>query len=150
MKTSVIEVHDMLSVLSVEEVERRIGEVPGVESVTVNFAAGNVTARYDETRLEISDIKSAVRQRGYGSSASPAALADEPHEGTTAHSAPLGASAKGPPIMTTDKPAEAGAPLIGTSQQETAASPPTPDSSLAIPAAIADDGPKDKTEPHKM
>ena len=32
MKTSVIEVHDMLSVLSVDEVEKRIGEVPGVES----------------------------------------------------------------------------------------------------------------------
>ena len=40
MKTSVIEVHDMLSVLSVDGVEKRIGEVPGVESVTVNFAAG--------------------------------------------------------------------------------------------------------------
>ena len=29
MKTSVIEVHDMLSVLTVDEVEKRIGEVPG-------------------------------------------------------------------------------------------------------------------------
>ena len=50
MKTSVIEVHDMLSVFSVEEVEKRIGEVPGVESATVNFAAGNATVRFDETR----------------------------------------------------------------------------------------------------
>ncbi len=65
MKTSVIEVHDMLSVWSVDEVEKRIGVVPGVESVTVNFAAGNATVRYDETRLEVGDIKSAVRQRGY-------------------------------------------------------------------------------------
>ena len=39
MKTSVIEVHAMLSVWSVDEVEKRIGEVPGVESVTVNYAA---------------------------------------------------------------------------------------------------------------
>ena len=69
MKTSVIEVHAMLSVLSVDEVERRIGEVPGVESVTVNFAAGSATVRYDETRLEVADIKSAVRQRGYESAA---------------------------------------------------------------------------------
>ena len=51
MKTSVIEVRDMLSVLSVVGVERRIGEVPGVESVTVNYAAGSATVRYDETRL---------------------------------------------------------------------------------------------------
>ena len=51
MKTSAIEVHDMLSVFSVDEVEKRIGEVPGVQSVTVNFAAGNATVRYDETQL---------------------------------------------------------------------------------------------------
>ena len=67
MKTSVIEVHDMLSVLSVDGVERRIGEVPGVESVTVNYAAGSATVRYDETRLEVADIKSAVRQNAYES-----------------------------------------------------------------------------------
>ena len=65
MKTSIIEVRDMLSVLSVVGVERRIGEVPGVKSVTVNFAAGSATVRYDETRLNVADIKSAVRQRGY-------------------------------------------------------------------------------------
>ena len=65
MKTSVIEMHDMLSVFSVAEVEKRIEEVPGVESATVNFAAGNATVRFDETRLENADIKSAVRQRGY-------------------------------------------------------------------------------------
>jgi len=51
MKTSAIEVHDMLSVFSVDEVEKRIGEVPGVQSVTVNFAAGNATVRYDETQV---------------------------------------------------------------------------------------------------
>ena len=44
MKTSVIEVHDMLSVLSVDGVEERIGKVPGVESVTVNSAAPAPTA----------------------------------------------------------------------------------------------------------
>src|SRR5450756_2645971 len=67
MKTSVIEVHDMLSVLTVDEVEKRIGEVPGVESATVNFAAGSATVRYDETRLEIADIKAIVHQRGHKS-----------------------------------------------------------------------------------
>jgi P-type Cu2+ transporter len=67
MKTSVIHVHDMLSVSSVAGVEKRIGDVPGVESVTVNFAAGSATVRYDETRLEVADIKSAVRQLAYDS-----------------------------------------------------------------------------------
>ena len=61
MKTSIINVHDMLSVWSVEEVEKHIGEVPGVESVTVNYAAGTATVRYDETRLAVGDIKSAFR-----------------------------------------------------------------------------------------
>ena len=65
MKTSVIEVHDMLSVLAVEEVEERIGEVPGVASATVTFAAGNTTVRYDETRLDVADIKAIVHQRGH-------------------------------------------------------------------------------------
>jgi Cu2+-exporting ATPase len=62
MKTSVLEVRDMLSILSVAGVEKRIGDVPGVASVTVNFAGGSATVRYDETRLDIHDIKSAVRQ----------------------------------------------------------------------------------------
>lgn len=79
MKTSVIEIHDMLSVLSVDEVEKRIGEVPGVGSVTVNYAAANATVRYDETRLEIADIKSAVRQRGF-ESAAPTSSVDNQKE----------------------------------------------------------------------
>ncbi len=64
MKTSVMKVHDMLSVLSVSGVESRIGEVPGVESVTVDFAAGSATVRFDETRLSLADIRSSVRQSG--------------------------------------------------------------------------------------
>lgn len=64
MKTSVMKVQDMLSVLSVSRVEQRIGEVPGVESVTVDFAAGSATVRFDETRLSLADIRSDVRQSG--------------------------------------------------------------------------------------
>ena len=64
MRTSVIEVRDMLSVLTVDEVEKRFGDVPGVESATVNFAARNATVRYDETLLEVADIKILVHQRG--------------------------------------------------------------------------------------
>jgi copper chaperone CopZ len=85
MKTSVIEVQDMLSVWSADEVEKKVGEVPGVASVTVNFAAGSAAVRYDETRLGVADIKSAVRQRGYESAAPAAAPAGEGHEG---HAAP--------------------------------------------------------------
>jgi P-type Cu2+ transporter len=120
MKTSVIEVHDMLSVLSVDEVERRIGEVPGVESVTVNYAAGSATVRYDETRLEIADIKSAVRQRAHESAAPAAASTGDSHEGHTPPGAPpvtpSPAAPKTPPVA----PATAGA-SAGTAQQDKAA-----------------------------
>jgi P-type Cu2+ transporter len=84
MKTSNINVHDMLSVWSVEEVEKHIFEVPGVESVTLNFAAATATVRYDETRLDVADIKSAVRQRSYESfkseEAAKSLVAEPPEE----------------------------------------------------------------------
>ena len=154
MKTSVIEVRDMLSVLSVDEVEKRIGEVPGVESVTVNYAAGSATARYDETQLEVADIKSAVRQREHESGAPSAALANEHREGHTAHGAPAAtpapAAAKTPPGV----PAAAGATSDGTAHQDHAA-PSTPVAAAPKPspaapaAAPAGDKQQDKAAPDK-
>ena len=64
MKTSIIEVSDMLSVLTVDEVEKRFGEVPGIASATVNYAEKNATVRYDETLLDVAGIKILVHQRG--------------------------------------------------------------------------------------
>ena len=110
MKTSVLEVHDMLSVLSVDGVEQRIGEVPGVDSVTVNFAAGSATVRYDETRLDIADIKSAVRQGGYEAAAAPAASAGERHEGHTAPASPPVAPASTAPTSAAAAPPTTVAP----------------------------------------
>ena len=92
MKTSVMDVRDMLSVLSVAGVEQRIAEVPGVESVTVNFAAGNATVRFDETRLDVADIRSDVRQRGSDVGADADAKSKVPttegHEGHEGHAMP--------------------------------------------------------------
>ena len=105
MKTSAIEVHDMLSVFSVDEVEKRIGEVPGVQSVTVNFAVGNATVRYDETQLEATDIKSAVRQRGFDPAAPAAGPAGDGDAATPA--APPAGAAPAPPD-TPASPATAG------------------------------------------
>ena len=146
MKTSVIAVHDMLSVFSVEEVEKRIGEVPGVESATVNFAAGNATVRFDETRLENADIKSAVRQRGYDATV-PAAEAGKAGEGQIAPSA---ASA---PAAPTTPPVPSATTSPDTPQQDKAAQSTTPEpptETLADkPAAPGDDEQKDKTAPDK-
>jgi len=154
MKTSVIKVHDMLSVLSVLEVEERIGEVPGVESVTVNHAAGSATVRYDETRLEVADIKSLVRQRGYKSAgeSEPEPVSEpgpEPAHGAGAPSPQAGpASVSTPenaaPKASTAEPAAAPGPVAsaGDGQQDKAlpAAPPStaiaaaPKSSPAAPA----------------
>ena len=151
MKTSVIKVHDMLSVLSVLGVEKRIGEVPGVESVTVNFAAGSATVRYDETRLNIADIKSAVRQRGYASADEP------PHEGdhkpankAVGKSPPQAApAAASPPAVDAPKdsataPAESAAASTAPAADESAAKP---DAKPATPAASAPNDAASDAEP---
>ena len=120
MKTSVIDVRDMLSVLSVQGVEERIGEVPSVESVTVNHAAATATVRYDETRLHVGDIKSDVRQRGYTS-------ADAPTPKPSVESEPKGqAPPPQSPVPTPQKGAENAAP---TSSDKDAA-PATPAAAL--------------------
>ncbi|MDP9049827.1 MAG: heavy-metal-associated domain-containing protein [Acidobacteriota bacterium] len=114
MKTSVMEVHSMLSVLSVDEVEKRIGKVPGVESVTVNFAGGSATVRYDETRLDVADIKSAVHQNAYESAPPATPSVADGHEDHTAQSVPPTttgpAAPKAPPVKAA---APAAAPADG-------------------------------------
>ena len=127
MKTSVIEVHAMLSVLSVDEVEKRIGEVPGVESVTVNFAAGSATIRYDETQLDVADIKSVVRQRGYESAAPAKASAGDGHEGHSASGAPPASQAPDAPNATPMAPATMGSvPSTAPNPSPVAALAPAP------------------------
>ena len=162
MKTSVIEVHAMLSVLSVDEVEKRIGEVPGVGSVTVNYAAGSATVRYDETRLEIADIRSAVRQSGYESAAPVAA--GKGQEVHTASGAPSAIPAPASPKPTAVLPASAGADSAGAAQADKAApsaaastpsaaaskpSPTVPTPAAPQPTAAAGKKPQDKTASDK-
>jgi len=129
MKTSVIEVHDMLSVWSVDEVEERIGEVPGVESVTVNYAAGNATVRYDETRLEVADIKAAVRQSGYKSAGE-----SEPE--------PVSEPGPEPAHKDTEAPAPKAGPASASTPETAGAK-----ASTAAPGASAGDGQQNTTAP---
>jgi len=136
MKTSVIEVRDMLSVLSVLGVEKRIGEVPGVESVTVNYAARSATVRYDETRLEIADIKSHVRQSGYESVGEPVSKHVSEHNPereraveSTPETAPNSTSAPVAAVPIAPAPA---APAADENKVQA-----TPDAKPATPAAAA-------------
>ncbi len=165
MKTSVIDVRDMLSVLSVQGVEERIGEVPGVESVTVNHAAATATVRYDETRLHVGDIKSDVRQRGYTNEPTPKAGAElEPAGQVPPPQSPLPAPTKdavdaAPPKTESDAaPAPPAANLpkdagSGALPESTNAAAATPESDAASPeiavAAVPDDeapGPIEKVK----
>ena len=145
MKTSVIEVRDMLSVLSVAGVEERIGNVPGVESVTVNYAAGSATVRYDETRLAAGDIKAAVHQSvdesagesqsKHGSEHKPAVNGHEDHAAPNAKPAtPVAAVPKAAPVAPAVVPAPA-PPAVGGLQDRAApdAKPSTP--VVAVPKA---------------
>ena len=136
MKTSVIEVRDMLSVLSVQGVEERIGEVPGVESVTVNFSAGNATVRYDETRLDSSDIKSEVRQRGYDEEAAPDTSGGHDHASPAASALQPASGAMKP---STVKPAKSGAAQIDTPGAKAPDKAAQPSGASKVPDAAAAD-----------
>ena len=155
MKTSVMEVRDMLSVLSVLGVENRIREVPGVESVTVNYAAGTATVRYDETRLDVADIKSDVRQSGF-KEATPtsAGPAGSGHKGHTTPDAAQASPASPTPKTPPGTPAAAGAGSAGAAEPKKAApdgappstSKPSPGADAPAPATPdpAGDGKKGK------
>lgn len=150
MKTSEIEVRDMLSVLSVQGVESRIGEVPGVESVTVNYAGGSATVRYDETRLSVGDIKSAVRQGEYERAES----AGDGHEGGAgpgpgsvdpAHAeAKPGAKAAMPPgaAAAAESPKDAGSPGVSAPP-----APPKPPITPPLASAAPTPAPEADAEP---
>ena len=113
MKTSVIEVRDMLSVLSVLGVEERIGKVPGVESVTVNYAAGSATVRFDETRLNLADIKSDVRQSGFAADDATDDAGVGDHEHKSASGTPPGGPESAPPKTPVAAAAAPDAPPAG-------------------------------------
>ncbi len=148
MKTSTIEVHDMLSVFSIDEVEKRIGEVPGVQSVTVNFAAGNATVRYDETQLEATDIKSAVRQRGHDAASSAGTAPDEGHAGHAPPAAPSEPPKSSAPTSASGAPAAEGS--SDAEPPDKAAPSTTPDATPAASAAApAGDAQPDKDAAEK-
>ena len=156
MKTSVMEVRDMLSVLSVSGVEERIGKVAGVESVTVNFAAGTATVRYDETRLDIADIRSDVRQSGYETDSALGASPGKSHEGPGGHSAagapPANAAPKdkAAPDAALVSPPKSAQPTSADAHTPTAPkSAPADDAMASASATPPSGGQPDKTAPDK-
>ena len=140
MKTSVIEVHDLLSVLTVDEVEKRLGEVPGVASATVNYAAGNATVRYDETLLGVADIKVLVHQRGKQS-------AGDRQQEKAVPDAPVDASK--PAASASGGNSDPTRPITPPSTPVAAVPKPATDVSAATPASAPAAPPADEHKDHQ-
>ena len=65
MKTTAIDVRDLLSPLSARGVEKQLAKVPGVKQVDVNCVSGSATVLYDETVTDLNTIKVEVRECGH-------------------------------------------------------------------------------------
>lgn len=65
MKTTTIEVGNLLSALSALGVEKQLAKLPGVRKAEVNYVAGSATVEYDEAVTDLKTIKARVHECGY-------------------------------------------------------------------------------------
>ena len=65
MKTSTIEVGELVSTLSAEGVRRQLSTLPGVHHADVNYVAGSATVHYDEAQVTVEGIRQRVVDCGY-------------------------------------------------------------------------------------
>ena len=65
MKTTVIDVCDLLSPLSAQGVEKQLAKMPGVKQVEVNCVSSSVKVVYDEMATGLNAIKAKVRECGH-------------------------------------------------------------------------------------
>ncbi|PKP71959.1 MAG: copper-translocating P-type ATPase, partial [Alphaproteobacteria bacterium HGW-Alphaproteobacteria-5] len=65
MKTAIVEVAGLLSVLSAQGVEKQLARLPGMHKVEVNYVAGSAAVTYDEIRTDLKAIKAKVEECGY-------------------------------------------------------------------------------------
>jgi Cu2+-exporting ATPase len=65
MKTAVVEVAGLLSVLSAEGVQRQLQKMPGVHHADVNYVAQSANVHYDEQQVTLDDIRRRIVECGY-------------------------------------------------------------------------------------
>jgi Cu2+-exporting ATPase len=65
MKTSTVEVGELVSSLSAAGVQRQIAALPGVHHADVNYVAGSATVHYDEAKTSLEDIRRRIIDCGY-------------------------------------------------------------------------------------
>ena len=65
MKSSIIDVRDLLSPLSAQGVEKQLAKLPGVKQVDVNSVSASATLLYDEDVTSLDVIQAKVRECGH-------------------------------------------------------------------------------------
>ncbi|NMM06330.1 heavy metal translocating P-type ATPase [Polaromonas sp.] len=65
MKTSTVEVGELVSTLSAAGVTRQLATLPGVHHADVNYVAGSATVHYDEAQTSLQAIRQRVIDCGY-------------------------------------------------------------------------------------
>ncbi len=65
MKTTILDVGGMLSVLDYRAVERQLKRVPGVYVATVNIATNTAAVEYDETVTNVEELRSKIITCGF-------------------------------------------------------------------------------------
>ncbi|MCK9530628.1 MAG: heavy metal translocating P-type ATPase [Gammaproteobacteria bacterium] len=65
MKTSTVDVGDLLTPLSDMAVERQLSQLTGVQHVDVDYATASATVHYDESLVDLKAIKAKIRDCGF-------------------------------------------------------------------------------------
>ena len=65
MKTAVVEVGGLLSVLSAEGVRKQLQKLSGLHHAEVNYVAQSATVHYDEQQITLDDIRKRIVECGY-------------------------------------------------------------------------------------
>jgi len=66
MKEGKLAISGMSCAACANRVEKKLNSLNGVKSANVNFAMENATVKYDQSLIEISDLKQAIIDLGYG------------------------------------------------------------------------------------
>jgi len=148
MKTTVIKLDDIESVLSPTGVEKKMCRHPGIHKVETNFMTGTATVFHDDT-VTLAEIKQCVADCGYHCAGEalpehlaqrgdpPAAMAHSGHEGhdmQAAVAAHAGHSMPAPPVARPDEHAGHAAPAAAPGAHA-GHTTPAPASGATVPAA---------------